>query len=227
MRVLIVLVVLCLVMAVSVQAAPSYLGPTGNILTPDTLTAPAKGFDIGYHFLSDTFGSDVDRSIVHGNIGLTPAIEVGLSWVDDNHGGSGDSDLSVNGKWRFLEETATGPALAVGVLDLTSDAFDNNDPSFYFVVSKNLTAVAEDVANGQSKPLRGTLGIGGGFYDGIFAALDWTLAPQLSVMAEYTQAGDNLFSGGVRWAATPEIRLDAALIDFTDFGAGISYTKGF
>ena len=219
MRVLIVLIVLCLVTAVSVQAAPSYLGPTGNILTPDTLTAPASGFDIGYHFLSD-FGGDT--SIVHGNIGLTPAIEVGASWRDSSGGGSGE--LSVNGKWRFLDETATGPALAVGVLDLTSDAF-NNDPSIYFVISKNLTAVAEDVANGQSKPLRGTLGIGGGFYDGIFGALDWTLAPQLSVMLEYAHPSD--FSGGIRWAATPEIRLDAALIDFSDFGAGISYTKGF
>jgi hypothetical protein len=230
-RLLAILTALLLLGAGSVLAAPSYLGPSGNIMTPDELTTPSPGFDIGYHRFVDLdfIGVTTDLDVVHGNFGLTPNIEVGLSWVDvrDN----GGSDLAINGKWRWLDETATRPAVAVGTLDLAGNALDD-DPTLYILFSKNLTPFTEDVIAGPVRPLRGTIGFGTGFYDGVFAALDWTLAPQLSVMLEYVRGGDvldknTLFNGGVRWAAGPGLRLDAALIDFDNLAFGVSWTRGF
>jgi hypothetical protein len=222
LRVLALAGLLILVMGVSAFAAPSYHGFTGNIMTPDSLTAPVRGFDVGYHGF---FVSGNDVNVFHGNVGLLPAVEVGVAWFDPENG---DSDFAINGKWRFIEETATRPAVAAGVFDLLGDLDSDDDASFYLLVSKNLTAVAEDVVNGESKPLRGTVGFGTGTFDGLFAALDWTFLPKVSLMLEYVDSDtDSLVNGGIRYAVSPEVRVDAAMIDFDDFAAGISFTKGF
>jgi len=219
--------VLLLAGAALVQGAPSFFGPTGNILTPDAITAPMHGFDVGYHGFFNMGDAESDLNVFHGNIGLTPNIEVGAAWFDPD---TGDGDLAINGKWRFLDETATRPALAVGVFDAASELDD--DAAFYVLASKNLTEFAQNVVEGESKPLRGTIGVASGIYDGFFAALDWTLASKLSVMLEFASfdpdgSNDSTVNAGVRWAAGPGLRLDAALIDFDDLAAGISLTKSF
>lgn len=225
MRTLLVAVLL-VISAIAAVAAPSYFGPTGNILTPDSEITPHPGFDIGYHRFTDFLDvADLDANVVHGNFALTPDVEVGLSWFDSDND---DSEVAVNGKWRIVRETATSPAIVVGVLDLTGDAL-NDDASLYALVSKNLTAFAEDITDSESKPLRGTLGIGTGFYDGFFAGLDWTFTPKVSLMLEYVQtdtADDTQFNGGIRYAVADGVRLDAALIDFDNFAFGISLTRG-
>jgi len=209
------------------QAAPSYFGPTGNIMTPDALTTPMSGFDVAYHrFFSD----NSDLNVVHANIGLSRNIEVGASWFDPE---DGDADLALNGKWRFVEESATRPAVAVGVLDATGDAL-SKDASVYILVSKNLTQYAESVIERESKPLRGTIGVGGGAFDGLFASLNWTFAPKVSIMLEFVKLdkqvklGDqSVLNGGVRFALSPELRLDGALVDFNDAALGLSFNRRF
>lgn len=231
MRLIMILTALLLLGVSSVQAAPSYLGPSGNIMTPDELTTPSPGFDVGFHrFLDFGFrGTSSDLDVIHGNFGLTPNIEVGLAVVDPRD--NGGSDLAINAKWRFRDEDATSPAIAVGTLDVAGEALDD-DPTLYILFSKNLTPFTEDVVAGPVRPLRGTIGFGTGFYDGVFAGLDWTLSPQLSVMLEYVRGGDildknTLVNGGVRWAASPGLRLDASLIDFDNLAFGLSFTRGF
>jgi len=229
MRVIGIVAVLMLV-AGAVYAAPSYLGPSGNILTPDELTVPQGNFSIGYHVIFDIgfSGTERDLNVFHGHYGLTPNIEVGIAVVDPSDDGS---DVAVNGKWRFYDETATRPAFVVGVMDVAGNALDD-DPTFYVLITKSLTRFASDVMDEQSKPLRGTLGIGTGFYDGIFLGLDWTLSPQLSVMAEYVNGGDildnnNMVNAGVRYAVGTNLRLDLATIDFDELAVGVSYTTRF
>lgn len=230
MRVIGVIAVLMLVGVSAVQAAPNYLGPSGNIMTPDELTVPQGQFSIGYHqFVDIGFrGTTTDLDIFHGHYGLTPNIEVGVSVVDQKDNGS---DVAINGKWRFVEETATSPAIAVGVLDVAGNAIDD-DATFYVLFTKNLTRAATEVVDGPSKPLRGTIGFGSGFYDGLFLGLDWTYSPQLSLMAEYVRGGDlfddnTMINAGLRYSVGAGLRLDLATIDFEEIAFGISYTGGF
>ncbi len=216
------------VLAVPGMAAPSYLGPSGNILTPDALTVPQGSLSVGYHSIQDlnVGGGDSDLNVWHGHFGLLPNVEVGISGVDTEN----DNEVAINGKWRFVDETATKPAVAVGVIDLLGNALDD-DPTLYILVSKNLTRTATEVA-GESKPLVGTLGFGSGFYDGLFAGLDWTYNPKLSVMAEYLSGGsaldeDNMVNFGLRYAATKDLRLDVSWVDFDSIGFGASYALRF
>ncbi len=225
-----ILIILALAIA-PVQATPSYFGPSGNIMTPDDLTVSRGNFSLGYHRFLDLewIGTTTDLDVYHGHYGLTPDIEVGLSVVDVRDGGG--SDVAFNGKWRILRETASRPAIAVGVLDVAGNAFDD-DPSFYALISKSLTAAASELVDGESRPLRGTLGIGSGFYDGIFAGLDWTLSRRWGAMVEYVRGGDllgesSLINGGVRFRPGQGFQLDAALVDFDEFAFGAAYTSGF
>ncbi|MEN6371058.1 MAG: YjbH domain-containing protein [Armatimonadota bacterium] len=230
MRVIWVIAILMIAGVSVIQAAPSYLGPSGVILTPDEKTVPHKQFGIGYHMISniDFRGDDNrDLNIFHNEYGLTPSIEIGPTIVDQQDNGS---DLAINGKWRFMDETAKIPAIAVGVLDASGNAIDDN-ASFYLLFSKNLTRTATEVAKTPSKPLRGTIGVGSGFFDGIFASLDWTYNPQLSVMAEIVNGGDffdnTMVNAGLRYSISSGLRLDLATIDFDSIAFGISYTGGF
>jgi hypothetical protein len=185
------------------------------------LTTPYPGFDAGYHIV---FGDDPTVNYLHGNFALMPNLEVGATWRDETDGGS--SDVALNAKWRPIDETPTRPGVVLGVLDATGSAF-NDDPSFYIAIGKSLTQLATQATGRLSKPLRGTLGVGSGFFDGVFASLDWALAPKFSLMAEFTSIDDASVNVGMRWAAAPDIRVDLATIDFENVGAGISLTRRF
>ncbi|MDO8682892.1 MAG: hypothetical protein Q7N50_05355 [Armatimonadota bacterium] len=204
-------------------AAPSVFGTSGNIITPDdTIVAPG-GLNLAYHGIVDFAGSDDTLNIFGGNFGLFPNLEVGAAVATN-----GDSELLLNGKYRLLAETASRPAITVGAIDLSSELF--SDAGIYILFSKSLTQFAEEVADRPSRPLRGHLGLGDGPLSGVFAGLDWTLTPKLSAMLEFISdseleggGGGSLFNGGLRYALTDEIRLDASLIDFDDFSFGASY----
>lgn len=230
MRIIWVIAILMIAGVSVVQATPSYLGPSGVIMTPDDKTVPHKQFWIGYHMFSNIDFKDDDGSdlnVFHNQYGLTPNIEVGTSVVDQQDNGS---DLAINAKWRFINETATIPAIAVGVLDVSGNAVDD-DASFYLLFSKSLTRTATEVTNAPSKPLRGTIGVGSGFFDGIFASLDWTYTPKLRLMAEIVNGGDffdnTMVNAGLRYSVGSRLSLDLAAIDFGDIAFGINYRGSF
>jgi len=214
---------LVLALSPSAGAAPSVLGTSGNILTPDdTIVAPG-GVNFGYHAITDFAGGSDTLNIYCANIGLLPKLEVGAAVVTN-----GGSEVIINGKYRILSEGEGRPAVTVGLVDAGAQLTHRRGA--YILLSKNLTTFAEELADKISRPLRGHLGIGNGAVKDVFVGLDWTLAPKFSLMAEYISDseltgsdGEALLNAGIRYALTKEWRLDLGMIDFEDFTFGASY----
>ncbi|MHB0997917.1 MAG: hypothetical protein ACYC27_01620 [Armatimonadota bacterium] len=227
MRISAFVVMVLLMLCIPVLAAPSFLGGySGNIITPDAVILPQGTWEISYHDFMEVLG-DNDLKAAGIIYGVTPNLEVGVSFIDNS-----ESDTAINGKYRLLAETATRPTIVVGVFDVASSVnFLDPDPGLFVLASKNITSVASDIVDSPSRPLRLTLGLGTGVFNGLFAGLDWTLESRLSLMAEFfggELGGDeNFFNAGIRYAATDDIRLDAATIDFEDFAFGASYRFAF
>lgn len=228
MRYLPVIVPILLLIALPVFGASSFLsGFSGNILTPDSVIETTGTWEASYHQAVNLLG-DNDNLTTFGVIyGATPNLELGASFVDN-----GESDTTLNAKYRLLAETADRPAIIVGVFDAAGSAdFLDDNAGFYLALSKNVTPTASEIAGGPSKPLRLTLGVGSGVFNGLFAGFDWTLEPKLSLMAEFFNGSlggnDSFFNAGIRYAATDALRLDAATIDFRDLAFGASYRIAF
>jgi hypothetical protein len=216
-------VILVLAFCVGVSAAPSVLGTSGNIITPDDTIVPAGGFNLGYHGVAN-YGSSSDTvNFFAGNVGLFPNVEVGVGIASD-----GDTNVLVNAKYRLLTESSTRPAVTVGVIDAGAQFTDDVGP--YILISKDLTTKVEEIGGRPSTPLRGHLGLGGGAVKTLFGALDWTVNPKLRLMVEFISdselrraRGETLFNAGLRYAITSDVRLDVGTIDFQDLMFGISY----
>ena len=206
-----------------VVAAPNLYGTSGLIEVPDDRIYAVGAWSPAYHTVLDINDSDNNLSFFTIGTGILPNLSVS-GGIKTN----GDSDVVLNGKYRLVAESASRPSITIGVVDALGDLAINDDPGLYIEVGRNLTAAAEEVAGGDSKPLRGFLGVGTGVLQGVFLGLDWTLTPKLSAMVEYLSGddglvGDSHFNAGIRFALTNEIRVDAAMVDFDDFSAGISY----
>lgn len=223
MRYLALAVIITMLACVPAFGASSFLGGfSGAILTPDGLVIPEGSWDISFHDFTDLLG-DTNLSAFGVTYGAVENLEIGVSFLNDHH-----NQTAINGKYRVVTESAQSPGVVVGVFDAAgSVGFLNTDPGLYLLVSKNITPVASEVAGRPSKPLRLTVGAGSGVFDGIFAGLDWTMAPQLSLMAEFFngKVGGNNSSVnvGLRYAATDALRLDVATIDFEDIAFGANY----
>src|SRR3712207_53399 len=79
------------------MAAPSYIGPSGYLLTPDAMVAPNLNFDLGYHFIDVDAGPEA--SFTHGTLGLLDHLEVTGSWFNV-HGSS-----AVDAGWLSAKAT--------------------------------------------------------------------------------------------------------------------------
>jgi len=209
-------------------AGPSFLGTTGNILTPDDRLLGPGDFSASFHNLELTDS----MSIIGASIGVTDSLELGIARFDPDRAGA-DRKTVISGKYSLLAETAAVPSLVVGLVDTNGDLDPNDDPSFYVVLGKNLTPAATGLTGEPVPPIRGFVGIGGGIYNGIFAGLDWTISPRAKVMAEFINeldikdaiSEDSVFNVGIRLALTETLRVDFAMINTEDFAFGISYTK--
>lgn len=210
-------VILLVVVGTSAWSAPSVFGISGNILTPDDTILASGSFNLAYHGVTD--GNTT--SLWAGNVGLIPNLEVGAAVETD-----GGTNVLINGKYRLLTEKANRPAVTVGVVDAGSKIGDN--PGVFLLLSKNLTPTAENVTGKTAGPVRGHLGVGGGVLKTIFASLDWTVSPKLTLIGEVISDSDfqhesGLVNAGARYAVTNDLRLDAAWIDFKHFTFGASY----
>ncbi|MDO8589544.1 MAG: hypothetical protein Q7T82_21175 [Armatimonadota bacterium] len=199
------------------SAAPSVFGTSGNIITPDDTILASGAFNIAYHGIS-TDGDNAN--FFAANVGLLPNLEVGATVATD-----GDTDVLINAKYRVLAEAASRPAVTIGVIDAGQQLTD--DSGFYILLSKSLTPVVESATEKTVGPVRGHLGFGSGVVQTIFAALDWTVTPKLSLMLEVISDSelpqDSMFNIGGRYAISDDLRLDLGLIDFDDLTYGISY----
>lgn len=193
------LVAILLVVAIPAFGASSFIGPSGTILTPDGIVVPSGTWEVGFHRFEVGDGVNVFSL----NYGLVPNFEVGVA-LENN----GDDDFSVNAKYRIVQESATQPAVLVGMHNF------EDDTSVYILGSKTLSG----------QPITLNIGLGSGFYDGVFAGAELVVSPRARIMAEIV---DSDFNAGIRYALTDTIRLDAALIDLDDFAFGASLRAPF
>ncbi len=197
----------------SANAASSIYGMSGLIFIPDDTIAPMTTL---IPTVSHVFDEDIDFTTYGAAFGIIPNLEVSAVAVsvEDN------TEVLLNGKYRLMSETATKPALVVGVMDATQSIRD--ETSAFVLVSKNLTSWAEGISGQVAKPVKGTLGFGTGVFDGFFAGLDIAMSPKLSLAVDYI-AENSVFSGCVRFHPTQALTLTAGVVDFEDLYGGVSF----
>ena len=200
-------------------AAPNIYGTSGLIEIPDDIIYPVNTLSPAYHGVFNTDDDTINFFTV--GLGILPNLDVS-GGVKVN----GDTDVIINAKYRLATETADRPSITIGVIDAAAQFAD--DPGVFIVFGKNLTAAAEEVSGGVSKPLRGYAGFGTGILQGFFLGLDWTLTPRVSGMLEFLTSdqgisGGTHFNAGVRFAVSNELRVDLGTVDFSTLMVGVSY----
>lgn len=125
------MLLLALLLASAVMAAPNFLGPTGLLLIPtaDALSADEMSFNL-YGVESGS------RSAYIFNYGIRENLEVGFARYEDQ-------ETVVNAKYNFMPEDGKHAGVAMGVLDLT----DQVNSSIYIVASKKFELTAPGLTN--------------------------------------------------------------------------------
>lgn len=195
-------------------------GSTDLMVTPSTttLTPNSAGFALNL--------GEGDTTHFNLDFGLLPDLEVGLAVldIDDDRPWSdgGETYVTLRGKYRLLRETASAPALAVGVQDIGEEDLD---VSPYLVISKNL---------GSDLGVDGYLGVGGGSIDGIFGGLSKTfrISPaqrgrnglsQIQLILEFDSDNLNFAS---KFQIGPRAKINFGFYDMDSWVLGLTYTTG-
>jgi hypothetical protein len=207
-----------LLWAAPAMATPSFLGPSGLILTPDGQTNGFNALSFSAHVFDlsgalKDYGLDGGTTVFAANYSPVSALEVGISTIDSK---LSKRATMLNGKFVISQQSTQQPvAFVAGVID----ALDEQEISPYAMVTKSIN-LSGPLAKNQIS-LAVNAGYGGGFYnDGIIVGGELKLAPQFSLMAEGTKGYINL---GARFSSAG-LAVDLGIIDMADFGAGISYT---
>ena len=207
--------------------APSILGPTGVILTPNAQTVGDCRWNVGYHFWQSKDGS-TDINTVKANVGLGPNAEVGAAYFNYDYPSAytypyypynsyDDSETIWSFKYRFWNETETDPGVAAGVIDVG----DQIDLTAYLLVSKTFM-------RHSSLPISLTVGWGSGssemhhfFGSGVFHVL-----PTLDVLTELDHRD---FNYGLRWWPWKNVNVDVGALSTkkAQVYGGIAYTGHF
>lgn len=204
--------------AMPAAAMPSYLGPSGLILTPDSQTNQFSAISFSAHFFDlrgslKEHGLDGGTSILAANYSPIPALELGISSIESKISSRANM---LNGKFIIKQQNNAEPvAFVAGVVDV----LDEQEISPYALFSKSFRLSGPKATNQIS--LAVNAGYGGGFYnDGILIGGELKLAPQFSLLAEGTKGYVNL---GARFS-TAGLAVDIGFMDMSELGGGISYT---
>lgn len=181
--------------------ATTVSGATGLIFVPTADTLPVGDVEIGVRYIDEKIASSV-------TYGIFDQIEIGINSV---HGNKDSSELGFVLKGTVFTETQDRPALAVGL---------ETDQS-YIVASKRLTP-----------SIRAHVGYGIGDMEGLLAGVSLVVntttsgrfSPATSILAEMTPKGLN---AGLRLVFSPLISVDLALLDLSDFAAGVAIRTRF
>jgi hypothetical protein len=211
--------------ALTSVAAPNIYGENGLMEVPNDQTYPVGTITPAYHgvYSVDVGGTNETVNFYTVGVGILPNLSVSGGFKTN-----GNTDAIINGKYRVTAETKDRPSITVGVIDAASKLSISDDPSLYVLLGKNLTATAEKVA-GDSKPLRGYVGLGTGVLKGFFTGLDWRLTSKFSAMLEFVGSdegvsNDSHLNGGIRYSVTKDLKVDVGLYNMKDLSAGVSYS---
>ncbi len=193
-------------------------GSTDLMFTPSTATLGPNSAGFALNF------KEGDTTFFNLDFGLIPDLEIGLSVMDfdDSRWVDGDTFITLRGKYRLLRETASAPALAVGIQDIGEEDLD---ASPYLVISKNL---------GSGLDVDGYLGVGGGTIDGIFGGLSKTFKissaqrgsnnlSKIQLILEFDSDNMNFAS---RFHIGPRTKINFGFNDMENWVMGITYTTG-
>ena len=229
------LILLAVLVAVAGQAAwagSTIYGMSGLIETPDDSITQSTSLALTGKAVTKLGNSDVNV------LGYGGAIGLGAVAKAEGSGGGIDTDTSgskpvgvLNVKMKLADESLQGPSITVGVVDSAkrlrgvSSAADS--ASGFIVFSKNVSSVAEGLSRKVVKPLRGSVGIGTGIYQGGFAGLDWSISRKTEIVAEYLSKGlrqDRTISAGIRLSPAKGLSLEVGAIGLEDYYGGINFS---
>jgi hypothetical protein len=212
-RLLVVLMVALLV-AQAVAAAPSFLGFTGLLRIPTADTLDRDEFNVAWF---DVDLGDTDQTAYAANLGLRDGLEVGALRTKLEHS---EHETVLNLKYRIQPENDKHAGFAVGVFDPT----DEIRSTVYFVASKTVASKARAFGDDVTG-VRAHIGVGGGELNGVFAGLSAVLGNRLLLAAEYDTENVNL---GARLNVGYGLRVHAGWFnELSNFGVGVSYNKMF
>lgn len=211
--------VCALVLAVggAASASPSFRGYTGLVVIPTADTLDKGEYNLGA--MVEDLG-DVDFNDLFANYGPIDNMEVGINSVQAI--GGGDRETLINAKYRLMRETEEHAAVAFGIADLA----DEIESTAYVVVSKSL-ARGINMFDKEVTNLRGHLGFGGGWLDGLFLGASAFLGNRAMVSVEWDSRDTNI---GLRLTPMPGFRLHAGLLDVggaSNLGVGVSFQKSY
>lgn len=216
-RFTLVFLIAVLVAASSVAfAQPTFRGYTGLMIVPTADALNENEWNVG---LSSEDVSD-DLNNIYANYGLSRGLEVGINVHEPVD--SDDEDTWFNAKYRFLDETNARPAVAAGIIDLTSA----DETTVYIVASKSLTTPL-GVYEGQIINPRIHIGFGAGQFDSIFFGLSTYLGNRVQVMGEWDSED---WHAGARFRITRGLILQAGFLDIgngTNFGLNLNFNRFF
>lgn len=134
------------------------------------------------HFVGFGFNTDNTAQTVFGGTGFGKrgnSLELTVTMTDISE----FNDFLFSAKYQFLRETATRPAIALGV-DAINEIPGQMPTSFYIVASKYVPL--------RRLPVVASLGWGSGrFQDNLFGALAFILGRQWNFIVEYDGLGGN------------------------------------
>lgn len=207
--------ILLITAASASYALPSFRGYTGLMRIPTADSLNKAQWNAGL------FAEDLDDATVNdwiANYGVAEGLEVGLNFFKEDPDAS--TDVWLNGKYRFLNETNQKPAVAAGIID----AADQTEITAYVVASKALITPL-GCYEGQVINPRIHVGLGAGQFDGLFAGLSTYLGNRIEVMAEWDSQN---WLAGARFRLTKDLTIHAGFSDIGDgggFGIGASYGR--
>lgn len=200
-----ILVVLACLPAYS--TIPSFRGYTGLIIVP-TADALGKGDWNAGVFWEDITETGAITDVV-ANYGLAQGLEIGINRfrraVDDD---DSDHQTLFNAKYAFMGESASRPAIAAGLIDVT----DEIQTTIYVVASKTMGCSLR-AWEGEMITPRITVGFGGGRLDGLFAGGSFWIGNRFQIIAEWDSLDVNV---GGRWRVTPQFTIHLGGLNLTD-----------
>ncbi|MGI5818467.1 MAG: hypothetical protein ACOX9R_10285 [Armatimonadota bacterium] len=188
----------------------TWIGMTGLVIVPTANSAPPMELIASFNYID----TDRDSTIIWSAIfGLTESFEVGVAHFDN-----GASETIANLKYSFnlseLTGRPTSADLALGVWDIADDL----DRAWYLVFTDDFGA--------QATNARWSIGLAdssGGMLDGIFGGVEFAVAEQGLLQADYD--GDDL-NVAYRHRVSDRLGVGVGIID-GDLALNVAVNTGF
>jgi len=206
------------------SAAPSFLGYTGVLATPNTALVGEDSVDLAIHNVpnADFFRNGASLTPFTASFGLADNVELtaGLFAVENG----GDDEFTFHLKYGILSEPEDEVSLAVGLVDILEELGDS--VPLYLALGKDLGSDLQ--ANG---PVPVTIGLlfaddpgvlmGDEDVDEVqfFASVTGDVNEHVTLMGEVLEEE---FNWGARFNVTDDVHIDVGSI-FDEFMWGVSY----